>query len=61
MGITYHTAISVDTKILYCVEIVEAKDKTTEGPLSIKEFEEQMDSNIVALVVSMCKYIQGSS
>ena len=55
MDIKYHTATSGDTKILYCVEIFETNDKKTEGSHSMKEFEEQMYSNIVALVVRMYK------
>lgn len=61
MGNEYHTAACADTKILYCVEIVEGKDQPTEGPHSSKEFEGQMDSNVAALVARMCKCIQGSA
>ena len=60
MGNEYHAAAFADTKILYCVEIVEGKDKPTEGPHSLKEFEEQMDLNVAALVARICKCIQGS-
>ena len=38
MGNEYHTAACADTKILYCVEIVEGKDKSAERPHSVKEF-----------------------
>ena len=61
MGNEYHTVTCPDTKILYCVEIVEGKDKPAEGPHLVEEFEEQMDSNVAALVARMCVCIQGSA
>ena len=39
MGNEYHTAACADTKILYCVQIVEGKDQPVEGPHLVKEFE----------------------
>ena len=61
MGNEYRTAVYADTKILYIIEIVEGKDIPIEGTNSIKVFEQQMDSNVVALVERMCKCIQGST
>ena len=60
LGNKYCTAACADTKILYCVEIVDGKDKPAEGSYLVKEFEGQMDSNVAALVAKMCKCIQGS-
>ena len=35
MGNEYHTAACANTKILYCVEIIEVKDKPAEGTHSV--------------------------
>lgn len=60
MGNEYHTASCADTKINYFCKLLEDKDKPGEGPDSVKQFENEMDSNVATLVARMCLCIRGS-
>ena len=53
VGNKYRTAACANTKVLYCVEIIEGKDIPTEVPHYVKDFEQQMDSNVAVLVARM--------
>ena len=59
MGNKYHTATCTDTKIIYFVEMVEGRDKTEKGQDLKKQFEGEMDSNVVVLVARICFCICG--
>ncbi len=59
MGNKYHTAACTDTKIIYFVEMVEGRDKTEKGQDLKKQFEGEMDSNVVVLVARICFCICG--
>ena len=61
MGNEYHTVACVDTETIYLIEIIEGRDKTEEGLDSKKQFDGEMDSNIVAFVARIYLCICSSS
>lgn len=59
-GNEYHTIACADTHIIFYVEIVEGKDKPSEGPDSVVEFKDELGA-IPSLVTRMTKSIWGTS
>ena len=57
MNIALQLVLTV--KIIYFVEMVEGRDKTEKGQDLKKQFEGEMDSNVVVLVARMCFCICG--
>ena len=60
LGNEYHTTACCESKIIFCIELVEGKSAPKLGPHREAEFEHEFDSKIAALVVRMTRPIWGS-
>ena len=60
LGNEYHTTACCESKVIFCIELVEGKSAPMLGRHREAEFEHEFDSKIAALVVRMTRPIWGS-
>ena len=60
MGNEYHTMACCQSKVIFCIELVQGKDLPKDGEHSEIEFEKEFGSKVAALVVRMTRPLWGS-